>query len=49
MNPGLVDFYHSHNVNVITFNYRGFSKSTGKPTMKRIKSDACVVAKWAKL
>jgi uncharacterized protein len=47
-NSTLVDFYHSRSVNVVAFNYRGYSMSDGKPTMLNIKKDAATVAKFAR-
>lgn len=43
-NTSLVDFYLERNVNVVSFNYRGYSLSDGKPSMAAIKRDSIIVA-----
>lgn len=49
VNSHLVDFYHQRNVNVVAFNYRGYSQSEGTPTIANLKKDALVVAQFARL
>ena len=38
--------YHKLNANILTFAYRGYSKSEGHPTEKGIKKDADAIAKF---
>ncbi len=45
-NTSLLKFYHSKNVNFVTWNYRGCSLSEGLPSLGKIKSDAVVVAEY---
>lgn len=47
-NSSLLEFYHSKNINFVTWNYRGCSLSQGNPTMKGIKNDGVVVAQYVR-
>ena len=38
--------YHQLNANIITFAYRGYSRSEGKPTEMGIKMDADAIAEY---
>lgn len=44
----MLKFYHSKNVNFVTWNYRGCNLSQGLPTLGKIKCDAIVVAEYIK-
>jgi hypothetical protein len=44
----LISFYHEHSCNVITYNYRGVSLSTGAPSIANLKKDAVTVANFAR-
>merc|ERR1719235_1218317 len=44
----MLDFYLSHGCNVFFFNYRGFGRSTGRPTPSALASDADGVIEFLK-
>lgn len=43
-----LDFYLNHGINVVLWNYRGYSKSTGVPTPQNLCSDVELVYEWAR-
>ena len=47
-NEHLVNFYHERGINIVAWNYRGCSLSTGVPTVTAIKKDAVAIAQWAR-
>lgn len=45
-NEPLVQFYHRRGINIVAWNYRGCSLSSGAPSVAAIKKDAASVAHW---